>query len=121
MSRFVITQNGISKEHQNLSKEDKEILEKLDQVIKLSTENIDNYNFGQTLHIIYDFVWHEYADKYIEYAKTKNSEETREILSSALLNILKLLHPFMPFITEELWSMMTSKNNLLIIEKWPKI
>ena len=121
MSRFVITQNGISKEHQNLSKEDKEILEKLDRVIKLSTENIDNYNFGQTLRIIYDFVWHEYADKYIEYAKTKNSEETKEILSSVLLNILKLLHPFMPFITEEIWSMMAGKNNLLIIEEWPKI
>ena len=44
---------------------------------------MDNYNFGQALHIIYDFVWHEDADKYIEYAKTKDNEEVRNVLSAA--------------------------------------
>jgi len=126
ISRFVITRNGISKKIQtsNLSKEDKEIYEKLEQVVKSVTENVDNYNFGRALHIIYDFVWHDFADKYIEYSKTKNSEERGNVLSSILASALKLLHPFMPFITEEIWSMISadsSGNKMLIIEKWPKI
>ena len=84
---------------------------------------MDNYNFGQALHIIYDFVWHEYADKYIEYAKTKDNEEVKNVLSAVLASVLKLLHPFMPFITEEIWSMVfanSSENKMLIIEEWPK-
>ena len=83
---------------------------------------MNSYNFGQALHIIYDFVWHEYADKYIEYSKMRDSEERGNALSSILASALKLLHPFMPFITEEIWSMMPGKNKkMLIIEKWPKI
>ena len=96
----------------------------MEQVIKSVTENVDNYNFGRALHIIYDFVWHEYADKYIEYAKTKDDDIIKKTLSYVLLNILKLLHPFMPFITEEIWSMIpedSKGSKMLIIEKWPKI
>ena len=126
ISRFVLTRNEISKQIQNskLSKEDKEIYEKMEQVIKSVTENVDNYNFGRALHIIYDFVWHEYADKYIEYAKIKDDDIIKKTLSYVLLNILKLLHPFMPFITEEIWSMIpedSKGSKMLIIEKWPKI
>ena len=132
ISRFVITQNVISNfqfpiskqiQDSNLSKEDEEIIEKMDKIIVSVSDNIENYNFGQALHTIYDFVWHEYADKYIEYAKIKDSKETKEILLSVLLNILKLLHPFMPFITEEIWSMISADlktNKMLIIEEWPK-
>ena len=130
ISRFVITRNGISNfqfpiskqiQNSNLSKEDKEIYEKLEQVIESVAENMNSYNFGQALHIIYDFVWHEYADKYIEYSKMRDSEERGNALSSILASALKLLHPFMPFITEEIWSMMPGKNKkMLIIEKWPK-
>jgi len=125
ISRFVITQNEISKQikNSNLSKEDKEIYEKMEQVIESVTENVDNYNFGQALHIIYDFVWHDFADKYIEQSKTRKNEECKNVLSSVLASVLKLLHPFMPFITEEIWSMIpadSSGNKMLIIEKWPK-
>ena len=128
ISRFVITQNGISNpptggQDSNLSKEDKEIYEKLEQVIKSVTENVDNYNFGQALHIIYDFVWHDFADKYIEYSKTRKDEEYKNVLYSVLASVLKLLHPFMPFITEEIWSMISAdskESKMLIIEKWPK-
>ena len=104
--------------------ENKEILEKLNKTIISISGDIENYDFGQALHTLYDFVWHEYADKYIEYAKTKDSEETKEILLSSLLIILKLLHPFMPFITEEIWSMISDNSDgkkMLIIEEWPKI
>ena len=122
IARFVISNPSNGGQNSNLSKEDKEIYEKLEQIIKLVTENVNNYNFGQALHNLYDFIWHEYADKYIEYSKTKNSEERGNTLSSILASALKLLHPFMPFITEEIWSMMPDKNKkMLIIEKWPKI
>lgn len=136
ISRFVITQNENSKfkilsprlirlGRKNLSKEDKEILEKLEQVIRSTTENIDNYKFGQALRSIYDFAWHDFADVYIEYAKTKNTDESKEILFYVLANIIKILHPFMPFITEEIWSILPpaadKEKSLLIIEKWPSI
>ena len=130
ISRFVITRNGISNfqfpiskqiQNSNLSKEDKEIYEKLEQVIESVTENMNSYNFGQALHIIYDFVWHDFADKYIERSKTRKDEECKNVLSSILAGALKLLHPFMPFITEEIWSTVPDKTSLLIVEQWPKI
>ena len=107
------------------SKEDKEILEKLEQTVKSVTKNIDDYKFGQALHAIYDFIWHDFADVYIEYSKTKDTDEIKEILSYVLTNTVKILHPFMPFITEEIWSMLPQSDdkekNLLIIEKWSNI
>jgi len=115
----------------NLSKEDEEILEKLEQVKKTINKNIDEYNFGQALHTLYDFIWHDFADVYIEYSKDKNSAETLYTLYFILHTILKLLHPFMPFITEEIWSHLpienkprrkvgapTEASEMLIIEKW---
>lgn len=123
MARFVLQQTAISKSQsktENISKENKEIIEKLNKTIISASNDIENYNFGQALHTLYDFVWHEYADKYIEHSKTKNDDETKETLLFVLFNIIKILHPFMPFITEEIWSMMAGKNNLLIIEEWPK-
>ncbi|MEK9184101.1 MAG: class I tRNA ligase family protein, partial [Patescibacteria group bacterium] len=73
----------------------------------------------------YDFIWHDFADVYIEYSKTKDTDEIKEILSYVLINTVKILHPFMPFITEEIWSMLPQSDdkekNLLIIEKWSNI
>src|SRR3989339_1970494 len=121
IARFVVSNPPNSEQSSKLSKEDKEIYDKLEQVIESVAENVDNYNFGQALHIIYDFVWHDFADKYIERSKTRKDEECKNVLSSVLASALKLLHPFMPFITEEIWSMMPGKNKkMLIIEKWPK-
>ncbi|TSC91288.1 MAG: valyl-tRNA synthetase [Parcubacteria group bacterium Gr01-1014_2] len=87
------------------------------------TENINQYRFGDAAHIIYDYMWHQIADKYIEMSKKENQdneEEIKENLVLYLINLLKLLHPFMPFITEEIWSKLPIKNKkLLLIEKWP--
>lgn len=128
ISRFVLAQIGNSKfEARNpkqflkskLQKEDKQILDKLEKVIKSVNKDLSDYKFGQALHNIYDFVWHDFADKYIEQAKKSKSEETKKILLYVLINSLKLLHPFMPFITEEIWSIMHDSNEkLLMIEKW---
>ncbi len=93
-------------------------------VVEKVTEDINKYRFGEATHIIYDYLWHHIADKYIE--KTKNNEpaeeeEIKKNLVYYLINILKLLHPFMPFITEEIWSKLPIKNKkMLLIEKWPK-
>ena len=66
------------------------------------------------------FIWHDFADKYIEETKDKNNPETKDTLAYLLLNCLKLLHPFMPFITEEIYSISPIKNKeLLMVEKWP--
>ena len=126
ISRFVLGQNGITNYelrimNEKLSEKDKEILEKLGTTIKLTDEHIENFQFGQALHAIYDFIWRDFADQYIEYSKTNDAEETKQTLAYVLSNILKLLHPFMPFITEEIWSSMPIKDKKpLIIENWPK-
>jgi len=97
-----------------------ELMGKLDNIIKVVNKNLDNYEFGQALHLIYDFAWHDFADKYIEYSKDKADGEINETISYVYLTILKLLHPFTPFITEEIWGLINKERRLLIIEKWPK-
>jgi valyl-tRNA synthetase len=124
ISRFVLQQTGNSKfqiPNYKLQNDDKKILEKLDKIIKTVNKNIEDYKFGQALHAIYDFVWHDFADNYIEYSKTKEKDEVKQILSFVLINVLKLLHPFVPFITEEIWSKLPiADKKLLIVEKWPQ-
>lgn len=91
------------------------------EVSASATENIKNYRFGEAGHLIYRFVWNEFADKFIEESKTKNDKETRDTLIYLLIISLKLLHPFMPFITEEIWSHLPIKDKkLLMVETWPK-
>jgi len=88
------------------------------------TENINRYRFGEAAHIIYDYMWHEIADKYIEKSKDRNTldeEEIKKNLVLYLINLLKLLHPFMPFITEEIYQQLPLKNKkqCIMIEDWP--
>lgn len=125
IARFVLAKTGES--HPNQSKGSlgikdvmsKEILEKLEQVKKSVSEDIDKYNFGQALHTLYDFIWHDFADKYIEYSKDKNSEEVNKVLFFVFYSLLKLLHPFMPFITEEIYQQLPKKQSpLIMIDKW---
>lgn len=99
--------------------DDKEILEKLKN-LKIEVEkNLESYELGPALHNIYDFVWHEFADKYIELSKQRQDEEVKNVLYSILEAILKLLHPFMPFITEEIYqNLPKDKEGWLIIERW---
>ena len=104
---------------------DKEILKKLSGAVFEVTQNLDNLALHQAAQAIYQFTWHELADIYLETGKIqlknpKLAASTSKILAHCLTNVLKLLHPFMPFITEEIWSKLPLKNKkLLIIEKWP--
>jgi len=104
----------------NLSLADKKILKSLDRAIKSVNKNLESFRFGQAAHILYNFFWHDFCDVYIEKSKTEK-ENTQMILLYVLLNSLKLLHPFIPFITEEIYQKIPIKNkeSYLMIEKWP--
>jgi len=122
-TRFVLEQNKKS-EIRNQKSETipkAKILKKFKNLKKSVDKNIEQYKFGHALREIYDFFWHKFCDKYIEETKKTNSEENKKALIKILSESLILLHPFMPFITEEIWAILPNKKNLLIIEKWPKI
>ena len=97
------------------------LISKLDELVLDVTDDMDNYRFYLAAEKIYHFTWHEFADKYIEESKSKDDPETIYTLQIAHSTILKLLHPFMPFITEEVWGIMGyhKQNNLLMVEQWP--
>ena len=112
------------REDDTLTPSDKDILTKLDKVIKFSTENLEKLLLHEAAQEIYQFVWHEFADIYLEASKNQLLDEklktnTLSTLNFSLLTILKLLHPFMPFVTEEIWSKLNQKN-LLMVAEWPK-
>ncbi|TSC83192.1 MAG: valyl-tRNA synthetase [Parcubacteria group bacterium Gr01-1014_19] len=97
--------------------EDQEILAKLETLKKEVEQGIAAYDFGQTLHKIYDFVWHELADKYIEATKSRTDENVKIVLGGILMDVLRILHPFMPFITEELHQRLSGEG-ALIAKSW---
>jgi valyl-tRNA synthetase len=108
-----------------LTNEDNLIIKKLENLIKLTTSGMEKFRFGLVTENLYQFIWHELADKYIESTKerlAKNDKTPLIVLCYVLSNCLKLLHPFMPFVTEAIWSMSfaKNKNDLLINTSWPK-
>ena len=103
------------------TKTDKKILKEFEKIKKSVNKNIEQYKFGHALHEIYEFFWHSFCDIYIEKTKKTNSEENKKVLKKILNESLIILHPFMPFITEEIWSFLPGRKNLLIVEKWPKL
>ncbi len=107
----------------NLTDADRNILDQMRETIKTSTENLEAMRLNDAAQIIYQFTWHELADIYIEASKNQladgnTKQNTQAILLMCLENTLKLLHPFMPFITEEIWGKL-DRHGLLIVEKWP--
>jgi valyl-tRNA synthetase len=107
---------------------DKEILTKLEQTIKSATTNLDNFHLHEAAQEIYQFTWHELADIYVEKSKEQIKDEnisdnTKKILLHNLITVLKLLHPFMPFVTEHIWQLLKdrglTKTELLMIAEWP--
>ena len=109
--------------------EDKWILNKLDKLVSDVTRNIENYDLGVALDKIYGFIWNEFCDWYIEMVKPRiysEDEETKVAVSNILNHVfetsLKLLHPFMPFVTTEIYDKLVSyKDEDLIVSKWPGI
>ena len=115
--------NNLFFEPQARSSEDKKILQSLKKVIESVNSDLNTFRFGQAAQTLYEFVWHEFADVYIEKSKEqlaneKLKESTQNNLLYVLTTSLKLLHPFMPFVTEEIWNKLPVGENL-IVAKWP--
>ncbi|HPP17084.1 MAG TPA: class I tRNA ligase family protein, partial [Candidatus Paceibacterota bacterium] len=107
-----------------LSKEDKKILKDFEKFTADVTREMDKFNFHIAAEKIYHYFWHVFADKIIEHEKprlqTENRLQAQYLLITLLKNLLILLHPFMPFITEEIYQMLPNKDReLLMIEDWP--
>ena len=106
-----------------LTTADKKILKSLDKTTKAVDKNLENFQFGRAARILYNFFWHDFCDIYIEKSKLqKNKKNTREVLFYVLTASLKLLHPFIPFITEEIYQKMPirNKNKYLTAASWPE-
>ena len=127
-SRFLMMNLTIDKCElpEKLELEDKWILSKLNRVIPEITENMDKYELGVAAQKIYDFIWDDYCDWYIELTKTRLQGEdedskirAQKVLCYVLTQMLKLLHPFMPFITEEIWQALPHEGEFLMTSEWP--
>lgn len=100
---------------------DKNIIEKLNITIKEVTKDIEYYRFGRAAETIYEFFWHEFCDKYIESTKDRRSE-AQLTLKYVLAKSMQLLHPFMPFITEEIWSKIPKEGSSpILVSDWPMV
>lgn len=98
--------------------DDKGIIERLNEVIKTIDAAFISYRFNDISELLYEFTWHEFADKYIESTKERRAE-AQPTLEYVYITILKLLHPIMPFVTDELFRKITTSAKSLMIEKWP--
>ena len=111
----------------DLEIEDKWVLTKLNTLIKEVTENMDAYELGVASAKVYDFIWDTYCDWYIELTKArlygeneKSKLAAQKVLVYVLDQFLRLLHPFMPFITEEIWQAIPHEGKFLMLSDWPK-
>lgn len=127
-SRFVMMNLTIDKNElpKTLELEDKWVLSKLNTLSREVCENLDKYELGIAAAKIYDFIWDTYCDWYIELTKPRlnSGDETKnrsaqQVLLYVLTEILKLLHPFMPFITEEIWQALPHEGEALMIARYP--
>ena len=127
-SRFLMMNLTIDKCQlpRKLELEDKWILSKLNRAVAEITENMDRYELGVAAQKIYDFIWDDYCDWYIELTKTRLQGEdedskvrAQQVLCWVLTEMLKLLHPFMPFITEEIWQALPHEGDFLMMQNWP--
>ena len=130
-SRYVMMNLTIDKNElpamEELEISDKWILSKLNSTIAEVTENLDKYELGVAVSKVYDFIWDSYCDWHIELTKARLYSENeksklaaQKVLLYVLDQFLRLLHPFMPFLTEEIWQAIPHDGEALIISKWPE-
>ena len=98
--------------------DDVKILDELGNTAKLVTKALNTYDFHFATAELYRFIWHEFADKYVEKTKDRRAE-AQPCLEYVYLQSLKLLHPFMPFVTEEIYQKMPGHGASIMIDKWP--
>ena len=129
-ARFIIMNLGENEPApyipENLAIEDKWILSQYNDLIKAVTDSLEKYELGLAVQKLYDFIWDVFCDWYIELAKIRlNGEDeaakatAKAVLVYVMSNTLKLLHPFMPFITEEIWQTLPHSGESIMIADWP--
>ncbi len=129
-SRYVLMNLTIDKNElpptEQLEQEDRWILSKLNRLVSEVTDNMEKYELGIAVQKIYDFIWDDYCDWYIELTKARLYAEeperklvAQQVLVYVLDQFLKLLHPFMPFITEEIWQAIPHEGESIMIASWP--
>ena len=106
---------------------DKWILNRFNSVTAAVTENLEKFELGMAVSKLYDFIWDDFCDWYIELAKIRmngsdaeSADSARRVLVWVMSNTLKLLHPFMPYITEEIWQTLPHEGEALIVARWPE-
>ena len=124
-SRFVLMNiedlNDSNYTLNNLSEEDKWILTKLNNLIKTVTKRMERYEFNIAGSELYSFIWNDFCDNYIEFAKfSLDNLTTKSVLLKVLTSILKMLHPFMPYVTDEIYNMLPIKEENIMISTYPK-
>lgn len=132
-SRFALmNMEGMTYEELDMSGEklvaDKWILTRLNETIEDVTKMLDKYEFGEAGRILYNFIWDDLCDWYIEMAKLPlygeneaQKKTTRSVLAYVLDNTMRMLHPFMPFITEEIWQHLPHEGKSITVAQWPEI
>lgn len=120
-----ITENKLP-DTADLQTEDKWILSKYNTLVKEVTENLDKFELGIAVSKLYDFIWDSFCDWYIELVKPRlfdkenpTGKTAQYVLTYVLSNTMKLLHPFMPFITEEIWQHLPHDGESIVISEWP--
>ena len=131
-SRYVMMNLTIDKNElptlEVLEQEDKWILSKLNRLVSEVTENMEKYELGIAVQKIYDFIWDDYCDWYIELTKARlyaDDQQSKQVAQQVLVYVLdqflKLLHPFMPFITEEIWQAIPHQGESIMVSQWPTV
>lgn len=132
-SRFVLmnldeNDNDLEFKVEDLNVVDKWILTRLNETIKMVDMNYEKFEFGEASRYLYNFVWDDYCDWYIEMAKValygddeKAKKTTKAVLVHVLEAIIKLLHPFMPFVTEEIYQALPTHDESIVISSWPTV
>ncbi|WP_195985733.1 valine--tRNA ligase [Clostridium sp. D33t1_170424_F3] len=110
-----------------LALEDQWIVHEFNQVVKSVTDNLEHFELGIAVQKLYDFLWDELCDWYIEIAKIRlqssdeaTAQAVRQVLVWVMTGTLKLLHPFMPYITEEIWQTLPHEGEAIMVSQWPE-
>lgn len=123
-SRFVLMNlEGFEEKNktlENLTLQDKWILNRLNEVISKVRNHMEKYEFNVVGTELYNFIWDDFCSWYIELSKFNNNNTTKTVLLTVLTDILKLLHPFMPFVTEEIYLMLPIHDESIMISSYPK-
>ncbi|MFC0212608.1 valine--tRNA ligase [Paenibacillus chartarius] len=127
---FELAADGLERmaSHDELGTADRWILHRLNETIADVTRLIDSYEFGETGRILYNFIWDDLCDWYIEFAKLSlyggepaQKKRTQAVLAHVLDKTMKLIHPFMPFLSEEIWQHLPHEGDTIVLAAWPSV